>query len=87
MGPSSAFQEKFLQKEYIQKPEIKPAWDEDKNLDPFMFKAEQQSAAASGRALMPEAKLCSSEGTAESFCIAGVGGKQNPTFLLLLQCP
>lgn len=86
MGPSSAFQDEVFTKGVHPEARDKglPGM---KNLDPFMFKAEQQSAAASGRASMPEAKLCSSEGTAESFCIAGVGGKQNPTFLLLLQCP
>lgn len=55
----------------------------------FMFKAQQQSGATSGRALMPEARLAwaALKVQQSNSAFSGVGGKQNLTFLLLLKCP
>lgn len=87
MGPSSAFQDEVHTKEVHSEaknqglPKMKMRiWIQ------FVFKAEQQPGAASGGALMPEAKLgCAALKAQQSHsAFSGVAGEQNPTFLLLL---
>lgn len=55
----------------------------------FKYKEEQQSGASSGRAFMSEAKVARAALKVQQSksVFSGVGGKQNPTFLLLLKCP
>lgn len=92
MGPSSSFQDKVytkgLNSEAKNKglPKMKTPC---KTLDLVYVQSTATVWGISGRAITSEADLaCAALKVQQSnSAFSGAGGKQNPTFLLLLQCP